>query len=137
MSKVIKKTNTKIVNEKYCRDCGAAINAKAEICPKCGVRQIEVNSNVGCVSGNKDRLTAGLLAIFFGGWGLHKFYLGYTTSGLIYLLTNTVGFFITWIMLGIPNWILYTIAFVEGIIYLTKSNEEFQIIYVKNKKEWF
>jgi DNA-directed RNA polymerase subunit M/transcription elongation factor TFIIS len=31
---------SKGANEKFCSECAAAINAKAEICPKCGVRQM-------------------------------------------------------------------------------------------------
>jgi len=29
----------KTENKKYCHECGEPINIKAEICPKCGVRQ--------------------------------------------------------------------------------------------------
>lgn len=86
---------------------------------------------------SKNRLTAGLLAIFLGGLGIHKFYLGFTGPGLIYLLINTIGFAITWIFLYIPNIMLGIIALIEGIIYLTKSDEEFEQLYVVQKKKWF
>lgn len=88
-------------------------------------------------SSSKDKTAAGLLAIFLGGLGVHKFYLGYTGSGLVYLLTNTVGFWITWIMLWIPNVALGVMALIEGIIYLTKSDEEFEQTYVVGRKSWF
>ena len=87
-------------------------------------------------SGNKNRLTAGLLAIFLGGFGVHKFYLGYNNSGLVYLLTNTIGWFITAFLLGLPNLALAVIALIEGITYLSKSDEEFDRTYVQGKKEW-
>ncbi|MGA9118337.1 MAG: TM2 domain-containing protein [Bacteroidota bacterium] len=85
----------------------------------------------------KDKTVAGLLAIFLGGIGIHKFYLGYTGPALVFLLVNTIGFLVTWIMLFIPNIILGVIAFVEGIIYLTKSDSEFYQTYVVQKKQWF
>jgi len=88
-------------------------------------------------SGSKDKTVAGLLAIFLGGLGIHKFYLGFTGPGLVYLLVNTVGFLVTWMVLFIPNIILGTLALIEGIIYLTKSDEEFEQLYVVQRKQWF
>ena len=61
----------------------------------------------------KSRTTAALLAFFLGGIGIHHFYLGHTGKGIIYLL-----FFWTFI----PA----IVAFVEFIIYLTQTDEEFQ-----------
>ena len=85
----------------------------------------------------KSPIAAGLLALFLGGFGAHKFYLGYTGPAILYLLTFTVGWLILWILLYIPTIILAIIAFVEGIIYITKSEEEFHETYVVNKKTWF
>ncbi len=34
----------------------------------------------------KDRFVAALLALFLGGFGIHKFYLGYNAAGLFYFL---------------------------------------------------
>jgi len=53
------------------------------------------------------------------------------------LLVNTIGWIITIFLLGIPNIILWIIAMIEGIIYLTKSDEEFERTYVIGKKQWF
>jgi TM2 domain-containing membrane protein YozV len=86
---------------------------------------------------SKDKIAAGLLAIFLGGFGVHKFYLGFTGPGLVYLLTNTIGFAVTWLLLFIPNLVLGVIAIVEGIIYLTRSDQDFEQDYVVNKKQWF
>jgi TM2 domain-containing membrane protein YozV len=86
---------------------------------------------------SKNKVAAGLLGIFLGGFGIHKFYLGFTGPGLVFLLVNTIGLAICWIFLFIPNIILWVIGFVEGIIYLTKSDEEFEQQYVVEKKQWF
>ncbi len=92
---------------------------------------------VRATASSKNKVAAGLLGIFLGGLGIHKFYLGFTGPGLVFLLVNTIGFAVTWIMLFIPNVVLGLIAFVEGIIYLTKSDEEFEQLYVVEKKQWF
>jgi len=75
---------------------------------------------------DKSRITAGLLGILLGTLGIHKFYLGYNSQGVIQLIVGilTCGCF------GI-------IGSIEGIIYLTKSDESFQDTYVRNKKTWF
>jgi TM2 domain-containing membrane protein YozV len=83
---------------------------------------------------DKDRLVAGLLAIFLGSLGIHKFYLGYSTEGLIMLLVTVIGACLT---LGIGSAVMAIIALIEGIMYLVKSQQEFERIYVYNKKGWF
>ena len=40
--------------------------------------------------GQKSKLTAGLLGIFLGGWGVHRFYLGYTKMGIIQIVVTLV-----------------------------------------------
>ncbi len=76
-------------NEKYCQECAAIINAKAEICPSCGVRQAGMVSSIGATSGqNNDRwLTCLLLCWFAGPFGVHRFYTGHIVIGLIQLVT--------------------------------------------------
>ena len=76
------------------------------------------------------KLAAGLLAIFLGSLGVHKFVLGYNTAGLIMLL-------VTVLTCGIAGFVMGVIGIIEGIIYLTKSPEEFDAIYLQNSKEWF
>ena len=78
----------------------------------------------------KQKLTAGLLGIFLGSLGIHKFYLGYKNEALIMLLVSllTCGFGAS--VMGI-------IGLIEGIMYLTKSDEEFADTYVNNQKGWF
>ena len=76
------------------------------------------------------KLAAGLLAIFLGSFGVHKFVLGYNTAGLIMLL-------VTVLTCGVAGFVMGVIGIIEGIIYLTKSPEEFDSIYLQNSKEWF
>lgn len=83
--------------------------------------------------GGKSKVAAGVLAILLGGLGVHKFYLGYSAAGVIMLLVFLFG----WLLLFIPNYVICLIAFVEGVIYLTKSDEEFQQTYVDGKRPWF
>lgn len=97
--------------QKYCTSCGQLILVNAEICPKCGVRQPLIAR-----SGGKEKLAAALLAILLGGIGIHKFYLGQTGMGIVYLL-------FCWT--GIP----LLIGIVEGIILLSMSDEAFHAKY--------
>ena len=76
--------------------------------------------------GADKKLTAGLCGILIGSFGVHKFILGYTTEGLI-----QIG--ITVITCGLGG----IIGLIEGIIYLTKSDEDFVRTYIQNKKGWF
>ncbi len=79
-------------------------------------------------------MAAGLLAIFLGGIGIHKFYLGYAKEGVIMLLVSLIGGVIT---VGIASIIVGVIALIEGIMYLTKTDEQFEDIYVQGRKGWF
>lgn len=82
----------------------------------------------------KDHVAAGLLAIFLGTLGIHKFYLGYNTSGFIMLAVTIIGSIVTF---GLAAGVMWIISIVEGILYLTKSQSEFEYSYVVNKREWF
>ena len=94
-------------NTKFCTNCGNLIASQAELCLNCGVRQ---NSTV--IPGGKSRVAAGILAIFLGAFGVHKFYMGKIGMGILYLL-------FCWT--AIPG----IIGFIEGIIYLCESDEKF------------
>ena len=76
-------------------------------------------------AGAEKKIPAGILGILLGGLGIHKFYLGYTKEGVIQLI------------LGLLCGIGAIIGLIEGIIYLTKSDEEFVNTYITNKKAWF
>lgn len=99
-------THSKALDEKFCSECGEAIKIKAEICPKCGVRQ----------NGGLNKAVLLVVTFFAGGLGIHKFYLGKTVQGVFYLL-------FCWT--GIPSFI----AFVEFLIYVFTSTEKLKEKY--------
>jgi TM2 domain-containing membrane protein YozV len=79
-------------------------------------------------------LLAGILAILLGGFGIHKFILGYTKEGII-LLAGTI--ILGALTCGISSGAIWIITLVEGIIYLTKSDEEFYQTYQVGRRPWF
>jgi len=72
------------------------------------------------------KVVAGILAILIGSLGVHKFVLGYTKEGIIQII-------ITFATCGFGS----IIGLIEGIIYLTKSDDEFYETYQLNKRGWF
>jgi TM2 domain-containing membrane protein YozV len=76
------------------------------------------------------KIAAGICGILIGAFGIHKFILGYTTAGLIMLL-------VTILTCGIGGAVMGIIGLIEGIIYLTKTDEQFIDTYVINQKTWF
>jgi TM2 domain-containing membrane protein YozV/ribosomal protein L40E len=125
---------SKNADETFCQSCGAIIKTAAEICPKCGVRQVVtqayVSPSVTVHVGNgtlpsylvKSKSTAAILAFFSAfflmGIGIHKFFIGKSGIGVLYLL-------FCWT--GIPM----ILSVVDGVLYLMcKTDEEFTIKYV-------
>jgi TM2 domain-containing membrane protein YozV len=82
------------------------------------------------IPGAEKKVVAGVLAILLGAFGIHKFYLGYNTAGIIMLVVTVVT-------CGFAGTVMAVIGIVEGIIYLTKTDAEFVSTYITNKKEWF
>lgn len=112
-------SESKGLDEKYCSECGAVIKVKAEICPKCGVRQFNQPASISLgplASNGKSRIAAALLALILGTFGAHKFYLGQLGWGVIYLI-------FCWT--SIPT----IVGFVEFILFLIMSDEEFDRKY--------
>jgi TM2 domain-containing membrane protein YozV len=80
------------------------------------------------------KIAAGICGILLGCLGVHKFILGYTGAGLIMLLVGLLGAVFT---CGVGTSVMALIGLIEGILYLTKSDEEFVRTYVDGRKEWF
>lgn len=128
---------------RYCTKCGAVNDDTAQHCVNCqtplsptGGYQPMQSVNPGAQGGSSmtdykamgadKKIIAGICGILLGGFGVHKFILGYTTEGIIQIV-------ITLVTCGIGS----VVGLVEGIIYLTKSDEEFVRTYIQNKKGWF
>ena len=77
-----------------------------------------------------NKVAAGVCGIILGGFGVHKFILGYTGAGVIMLLVSLLS-------CGALFGVMHIIGLVEGIVYLTKTDDEFVRIYVDGRKEWF
>jgi TM2 domain-containing membrane protein YozV len=77
-----------------------------------------------------NKIPAGICGIILGGLGVHKFILGYTGAGIIMLL-------VTILSCGTLYPVMHIIGLVEGIVYLTKTDNEFVRTYVDGRKEWF
>ncbi len=71
------------------------------------------------------KIVAGILGILLGCIGAHKFYLGYTTAGIIHIVAT--------LFCGVGG----IIGLIEGIIYLTKSDDDFESTYINGTRQWF
>lgn len=122
----------------FCPQCGAAVEPGIKECKYCGeplaqetqqqtsapaaqqpiVQNVYVqqpaNNGVDPAWPIKNKLAAGLLGIFLGGIGIHKFYMGKIGAGILYLV-------FCWT--GIPA----IIGFIEGIVYLCSDDHNFQV----------
>ena len=107
------------VGNSYCNNCGRPSDPNAAVCTNCGI-MLNPTSAAALNPAAKSKLTAGLLAIFLGAYGVHNFYLGYTTKAVIQLVCTLLGILLSiifigiFIVIGISVW-----AIVEGIMILT------------------
>jgi TM2 domain-containing membrane protein YozV len=125
---------------KFCHACGQSIDARAEICPHCGVRQAFGPATPSPAFSGADtpelrdagskKLAAGICAILIGALGIHKFIIGATNAGIITII-------VTLVTCGVGGAVMAIIGIIEGVIYLTRSDEEFYQTYVVQKKAWF
>ena len=76
------------------------------------------------------KIAAGVCGILLGSLGIHKFILGYKTEGLIMLLVSILT-------CGLAAPVMFIIGFIEGIVYLTQSDSDFENRYVNNHRGWF
>lgn len=116
-----------------CINCGTAMPvapSPMQQYPQGGARPV----------GADKKIAAGICGILLGGFGVHKFILGYQNEGFILLGVTLAAWVITFITCGIGAPLVMIpgiIGIVEGIIYLTKSDEEFSQTYIVGKKPWF
>jgi TM2 domain-containing membrane protein YozV len=102
----------------YCHRCGKPLQPQATVCMNCGVPTSEAETVYTYYKG-KSRVAAGILAIFFGSFGVHNFYLKYTGKAVTQLVLTLVGIITSclgvgvFLVLGMGIW-----AFVEGILIL-------------------
>lgn len=129
---------------RFCTKCGAINDEMAQYCTTCQAQlsppissgyQPMQSVNIGAMAdwktmGGDKKLPAGILAILLGSLGIHKFILGYTTPGVIMLLISVLS---CGTLAVVPS----IIGIIEGIIYLTKSDEEFVRTYIQGQKGWF
>ena len=131
---------------RYCTKCSAVNDDLAQYCSNCQAPLTPVagggsgyqpmqSVNIGAMAdwkamGGDKKLPAGILAILLGSLGIHKFILGYTTPGVIMLLISVLS---CGTLAVVPS----IIGIIEGIIYLTKSDEEFVRTYIQGQKGWF
>src|SRR5437588_8343595 len=81
-------------------------------------------------AGADKKIVAGILGIVLGGLGIHKFILGYQKEGWIMLLVSVLSCFT---LAGV----MHVIGIIEGIMYLTKTDEDFVRTYIQGRKGWF
>lgn len=99
----------------FCANCGQPAQPNSMVCLNCGVSM----ADFGAVKGNKSKMAAGLLGIFLGQFGVHNFYLGYTTKAVIQLVCSIIGYCL--VCVGIGALVVTGIAIwglVEGIMIL-------------------
>lgn len=111
------------------------VSENAPSCPKCGNpmngAQPSQNYNAAGVE-PKDKTTAGLLALFLGGLGVHYFYLNKPMPGVVFLVVNLVGFFLFFL----PCVVIGIICLVQGIMMLTMSEQDFNNKYVNTLNQF-
>lgn len=125
----------------YCRNCANEVAEQAVICVKCGLDPLSGTSFCPyCATEShpaakicrscgrpfpvgrggeaaKSKMAAGLLGIFLGGLGIHRFYLGYTAIGVAQLVLCLLGL----ATCGITSIAASVWGLIEGILILTGS----------------
>ena len=105
---------------RFCQHCGATSDAAAAVCIKCGVALMAGVAGAGLGAQDltlKSKMAAGLLGIFLGWLGVHRFYLGYTGIAVAQLVLGLLGV----VTCGITTGAASIWGLIEGILILTGS----------------
>lgn len=94
----------------YCSNCGKKANENQDVCLNCGVN-LKKDKKIDNVNG-KSKITAGILGIFLGCFGVHNFYLGYNGKAIAQLLITLLSLFLL-------SWVSAIWGLIEGILILT------------------
>ncbi len=94
----------------YCFNCGKKVNENQDVCLNCGVN-LKKDKKIDNVNG-KSKITAGILGIFLGCFGVHNFYLGYNGKAIAQLLITLLSLFLL-------SWVSAIWGLIEGILILT------------------
>ncbi len=85
----------------------------------------------------KSKFAAAALAFFFGGWGIHGFYLGNNKMGMTLLLIYLISLPLVLVVIGILGLLAVGgICLVQTILYLCATDDDFHQKYVVEKR-WF
>lgn len=126
--------------EAFCQNCGNATVAGAVACPSCGHSLTQgIVPGVGPITA-QSRVVIAICAIFLGSLGIHKFLLGYNHEGIIMLVVTLVGGAAAPFTCGLTALApaaMSIAGLIEGITYLTKTDDQFNAMYIANKKAWF
>lgn len=108
-----------VIKDVYCSKCGRKVPENIMYCPDCGA---PISSATGYQFKKNDKTLTGILAIVLGGLGIHYFYLGKNTAGILTIII-TFFCFIWWIVM-----------IIQGIMMLTMSEEDFRAKYIDTDK---
>ena len=89
---------------------------------------------------SQKKLIAGILGILLGWLGIHKFFLGYKQAGIVMLAATVASSLLgrlVWGWLYNIGTVVWLVGIIEGILYLVKSDDQFEATYLNGKKEWF
>ncbi|HYE21321.1 MAG TPA: NINE protein [Tepidisphaeraceae bacterium] len=125
-------------NQLTCHLCGT--HYCSEVCLNRHNKTQHIGSLPTFAPHSGNRLAAGILAILLGEWGVHKFVIGCPLAGILMLLISSSGFFFGFFTCGLTfgvSALMKTVGVVEGVIYLTKSDEDFYATYTVGRRPWF
>ena len=115
-------------HEQYCSGCASKIYKEAPLCPKCGFTTSKHHTH------SKNRIAAALLALFFGGLGIHKFYMGRKNEGLLYLGGMIGGIVFFWLVIPIIFIVIVSFAALYDFFYLLCiSDAKFQTMCIEHE----